>query len=151
MKKEYRTDDSNSFGSGAAGVGQPLFAFYLKAHKHPKYTLAQINNYPTATAGVMVIFELVYAFISDGPLNGRRWPVMLFSAVRRTVSHGLFPRTNLLLAPQPGLLDFPHGLEHSGMVALDLLHLYPTGSCPSSFEPHVSDLAHTPRRAIYWY
>jgi ACS family pantothenate transporter-like MFS transporter len=71
----------SSFGGGASGVGQPMFAFYLKQHKNPKYKLAQINNYPTSQAAVMVIAELTYAWIADGPLNGRRWPVMLFAAV----------------------------------------------------------------------
>ncbi|EXJ80605.1 hypothetical protein A1O3_06888 [Capronia epimyces CBS 606.96] len=68
------------FGGGAGAVGQPIFAFYLKAHKHPKYTIPQINNYPTITAAIQIVATLLYAYISDGPLNGRRWPVMLFSA-----------------------------------------------------------------------
>ncbi|KAI1625641.1 major facilitator superfamily domain-containing protein [Exophiala viscosa] len=73
------------FGGGAGGVGQPIFAFYLKAHKNPKYTVAQINDYPTTTSAVQVFATLLYAYISDGPLNGARWPVMLFSATLSTV------------------------------------------------------------------
>lgn len=67
-----------------------MFAFYLKASKHPKYTVAQINNYPTTTSAVQVFATLVYAYISDGPLKGARWPVMLFADVS-------FPRSHLAM------------------------------------------------------
>lgn len=70
-------------GAAAAGTAQPLFAIYLKSTK--KYTVAQINNYPTAISGVSVVSALVYAWVSDGPLKGRRWPVLIWAAV------GLFP------------------------------------------------------------
>ncbi|KAJ9615935.1 hypothetical protein H2204_014255 [Knufia peltigerae] len=73
------------FGGGAGGIGQPMFSFYLKASKHPKYTISQINTYPTTTAAVMVVAELLYSWVSDGPLNGRRWPVMVFAAVFQQV------------------------------------------------------------------
>ncbi|KIW21430.1 hypothetical protein PV08_02010 [Exophiala spinifera] len=73
------------FGGGAGGIGQPMFSFYLKASKHPKYTISQINNYPTATAAVMVVAELLYSWISDGPLNGKRWPVMVFASIFQQV------------------------------------------------------------------
>jgi MFS transporter, ACS family, pantothenate transporter len=68
-------------GAAAAGTAQPIFALYLKASTHPKYTIAQINNYPTTSSAVGIISTLVYAWISDGILDGRRWPVLVFAAV----------------------------------------------------------------------
>jgi ACS family pantothenate transporter-like MFS transporter len=73
-------------GAAAAGTAQPIFALYLKASTHPKYTIVQINNYPTASSAVGVVSTLAYAWISDGVLSGRRWPLLVFAAVslRRT-------------------------------------------------------------------
>lgn len=81
VKRKRNIDLHSSFGGGSGGVSQPIFAFYLKAHKNPKYTVAQVNNYPAVTAGVQVFATFLYGYISDGPLNGNRWPGMLFSAV----------------------------------------------------------------------
>jgi len=84
----------HSFGGGAGGIGQPMFSLYLKASKHPKYTVSQINTYPTTTAAVMVVAELLYSWISDGPLRGKRWPVMVFAAVCRVDHDQFHPVTN---------------------------------------------------------
>lgn len=34
---------------------------YLKASKNPKYTVSQINAYPTTTNAVQVVTTLIYA------------------------------------------------------------------------------------------
>lgn len=81
----------NNSGLNAA----PVFAQYLKASKSPKYTVAQINTYPTITSAVQVITTLIYAckfFVhrtnrreswystgtSDSVFKGRRWPPIIF-------------------------------------------------------------------------
>jgi len=65
------------FNNGAAGA-VPVFAQFLKSSKHPKYTIAQINTYPTGTNAVQIVSTLAYAWISDSVLNGRRWPPIVF-------------------------------------------------------------------------
>jgi ACS family pantothenate transporter-like MFS transporter len=65
------------FNNGGIGAA-PVFAQYLKASKHPKYTVKQINVYPTITNGVQVVSTLMYAWISDGVLKGARWPPIVF-------------------------------------------------------------------------
>jgi ACS family pantothenate transporter-like MFS transporter len=68
------------FNNGAAGAA-PVFAQFLKDSKHPKYTVSQINTYPTGTNAVQVVSTLIYAWFSDSVLNGRRWPPIVFGGV----------------------------------------------------------------------
>ncbi|PSS07163.1 hypothetical protein M430DRAFT_110690 [Amorphotheca resinae ATCC 22711] len=67
------------FNNGAAAA--PIFAQFLKDSKHPKYSVSQINAYPTGTSAVQVVSTLVYAWVSDAVLNGRRWPPIVFGAI----------------------------------------------------------------------
>lgn len=80
------------------------FVFWLKAHNKKGqpivYTVAQIvsdcfyplcqflgalsntilqNEYPTIGNAFTAVYSLMCVWISDGPLRGRRWPVILFS------------------------------------------------------------------------
>ena len=56
---------------------QSSFVFWLK--KQPKiYSLTQVNALPTLTNGVVAIFLLALGWLSDGPLKGRRWPIIIF-------------------------------------------------------------------------
>ncbi|KAF2022570.1 putative pantothenate transporter liz1 [Setomelanomma holmii] len=59
------------------------FVFWLKAHnkkgKPAVYTIAQINEYPTIGNAFTAVYSLTCVWISDGPLRGRRWPIILFS------------------------------------------------------------------------
>ncbi|KAM0747648.1 MFS general substrate transporter [Meredithblackwellia eburnea MCA 4105] len=56
---------------------QTSLIFWLK--KQPKiYSQTQVNALPTLTNGVVAIFLLFFGWVSDGPLRGRRWPVILF-------------------------------------------------------------------------
>ncbi|KAF2185108.1 MFS general substrate transporter [Zopfia rhizophila CBS 207.26] len=65
------------FNNGAAGA-TPVFAQFLKESKNPKYTLSQINTYPTATYGIQVVSTLIYAWTSDSVFCGARWPAIVF-------------------------------------------------------------------------
>lgn len=69
-----------SFNNGGAGAA-PVFAQWLKASTNPKYTVAQINAYPTTTSAVAVLSTLVYAWASDTVLRGERWPPMIFAGI----------------------------------------------------------------------
>ncbi|KIY02352.1 uncharacterized protein Z520_02490 [Fonsecaea multimorphosa CBS 102226] len=61
-----------TFNNAGSGVGQPTFAQYLKDSTHPKYTISQINTYPTTTYAVQVVSTLIYAWTSDSIFRGAR-------------------------------------------------------------------------------
>ncbi|KAE8321610.1 major facilitator superfamily domain-containing protein [Aspergillus sergii] len=69
-----------TFNNGAAG-SQPVFQQWLKDSTDPKYSVGQINAYPTTTAAVQVVTTLAYAWSSDTFLNGKRWPPIIFGAI----------------------------------------------------------------------
>ncbi|KIW12193.1 hypothetical protein PV08_09469 [Exophiala spinifera] len=81
------------------------FVFWLKAHNKkgqpPVYTVAQINEYPTIGNGFTAAYSLLAVWISDGPLRGRRWPIILFS---NTIAIVIF----VLLAVTPVMGPFQH-------------------------------------------
>ncbi|KAL0258621.1 hypothetical protein SLS55_006118 [Diplodia seriata] len=60
---------------------QPAFAQWLKASTDPKYSVGQINAYPTTTYAVAVVSTLIYAWSSDTYLKGSRWPPMIFAGI----------------------------------------------------------------------
>lgn len=65
------------FNNGGAGA-QPIFQQYLKESKNPKYSISQINTYPTITNAVQVVTTFIYAWTSDGVFRGARWPPIVF-------------------------------------------------------------------------
>ncbi|KAI9666076.1 MAG: hypothetical protein M1821_004011 [Bathelium mastoideum] len=69
-----------TFNNGAGGAA-PIFAQYLKDSKNPKYTVTQINTYPTTTYAVQIVTTLTYAWLSDSVLNGARWPPIVFGGI----------------------------------------------------------------------
>lgn len=75
-----RTNKRRFFNNGAAGAA-PVFAQFLKDSKHPKYSIAQINDYPTTTYAVQIVTTLLYAWTSDSILNGDRLPPIVFGGV----------------------------------------------------------------------
>ena len=76
------------FFNNAGAVGsQPLFAQYLKDSKDPKYTVTQINTYPTTTYAVQVISTLIYAWTSDTVFRGARWPPIIFGGVVNIITY----------------------------------------------------------------
>ncbi|KAJ5453526.1 uncharacterized protein N7458_004482 [Penicillium daleae] len=74
------------FNNGAAGA-QPVFQQFLKHSTNPKYSVGQINAYPTTTNAVQVVTTLAYAWSSDTFLNGRRWPPIIFGGVVNIISY----------------------------------------------------------------
>ncbi|PQE32823.1 Pantothenate transporter protein [Rutstroemia sp. NJR-2017a WRK4] len=60
---------------------------YLKSSKHPKYTVSQINTYPTGTSAVQVVTTLSYAWVSDAVLDGSRWPPIVFGGVMNIICY----------------------------------------------------------------
>ncbi|EXJ83621.1 hypothetical protein A1O1_07244 [Capronia coronata CBS 617.96] len=63
-----------TFNNAGSGITQPTFAQYLKASTDPKYTISQINTYPTTTYAVQIVSTLIYAWTSDSVFRGARWP-----------------------------------------------------------------------------
>lgn len=64
-----------------SGIHQPM-GFWLKSFDSipspvpgVTYTVSQINLLPLPAIGMFVVAALAYAWISDGPLRGRRWPL----------------------------------------------------------------------------
>jgi MFS transporter, ACS family, pantothenate transporter len=76
-----------TFNNAGSGVSQPTFAQYLKASKHPKYTVSQINTYPTTTYAVQIVSTLAYAWTSDSIFRGARWPPILFGGVVSIIAY----------------------------------------------------------------
>jgi ACS family pantothenate transporter-like MFS transporter len=74
------------FNNGGAG-SQPVFQQYLKHHKNPKYTITQINTYPTTTNAVQVVTTLLYAWTSDSILKGARWPPIVFGGCMNIICY----------------------------------------------------------------
>ena len=81
--------DSHRFFNNGGAAAAPVFAQFLKDSKHPKYSIAQINDYPTTTYAVQIITTLAYAWISDSILNGDRLPPIVFGGVYFTVKSSI--------------------------------------------------------------
>ena len=103
-----------------------MFAQYLKASKHPKYSIAQINDYPTTTYAVQIVTTLAYAWASDSVLNGDRLAPIVFGGVSvgpRLIGWKSLLRTDLdFLDHQHHLLRISRGLGHPGGLAMDVLY-----------------------------
>ncbi|KAF2421055.1 putative MFS transporter Liz1/Seo1 [Tothia fuscella] len=93
-----------TFNNGGMG-SQPVFQQYLKSHKNPKYTITQINTYPTITSAVQVITTLIYAWTSDSIFKGRRWPAILFGA-----------SVNIFCSASLAVWDIPEGLRWAAYI-----------------------------------
>lgn len=111
----------NNGGSGAA----PVFAQFLKDSKHPKYTIAQINDYPTTTYAVQIITTLLYAWTSDSVLNGDRLPPIVFGGV--CLPAEMSPRLVVQrlisdLGCKHRLLYLSRSVGNSRRLAMDVLH-----------------------------
>ncbi|MCJ1458162.1 hypothetical protein MMC28_008533 [Mycoblastus sanguinarius] len=78
------------FNNGNDGAA-PVFAQFLKDSKHPKYSIAQINDYPTTTYAVQIVTTLSYAWISDSILSGDRLPPIVFGGVQSLPQANPYP------------------------------------------------------------
>ncbi|KAH8903564.1 MFS general substrate transporter [Coniochaeta sp. PMI_546] len=65
----------------SGSMGTPVFPQYLKLHVNPKYTVQQINLYPSGLFAIQAVSAVVYAWISDTVLKGSRWTILFFGAV----------------------------------------------------------------------
>ncbi|KAF2084657.1 putative MFS transporter Liz1/Seo1 [Saccharata proteae CBS 121410] len=74
------------FNNGSAS-GQPIFAQWLKDSTTHKYSVGQINAYPTTTYAVAVLSTLIYAWSSDTFLKGARWPPMIFAGTFNVITY----------------------------------------------------------------
>ncbi len=61
-------------------MGTPVFPQYLKLHVNPKYTVKQINLYPSGLFAIQAVSAIMYAWISDTVLKGSRWTILFFGA-----------------------------------------------------------------------
>ena len=75
-----RPDSCSFYSNGIVGAA-PVFAQYLQESKHPKYSIAQINDYPTTPSAVQIVTTLAYAWASDSVLNGDRLAPIVFGGV----------------------------------------------------------------------
>ncbi|RJE27025.1 transporter [Aspergillus sclerotialis] len=82
------------FNNAAEGT-QPLFQQYLKQSTSPKYSVSQINAYPTTTNAVQVVTTLIYAWTSDSILGGRRWPPILFGGIVNIICYSSIAAWNI--------------------------------------------------------
>ncbi|EXJ62032.1 hypothetical protein A1O7_02465 [Cladophialophora yegresii CBS 114405] len=76
-----------TFNNAGSGVTQPTFAQYLKDSVNPKYTVGQINTYPTTTYAVQIVSTLAYAWTSDSVFRGARWPPIVFGGVVSIIAY----------------------------------------------------------------
>ncbi|KAG7287768.1 hypothetical protein NEMBOFW57_007283 [Staphylotrichum longicolle] len=72
------------FISGTSGT--PIFPQFLKYHTNPKFTVQQINLYPSGLFAIQAVSAVIYAWISDTFLKGRRWPILLFGATLNLIT-----------------------------------------------------------------
>ncbi|KIW09916.1 hypothetical protein PV08_11692 [Exophiala spinifera] len=70
------------------GLPQPAMGYWLKSFNHKPYpvpgthfTIPQINYLPNVTTGIFIGMALVWGWLSDGLLRGRRWPFIYVGAV----------------------------------------------------------------------
>lgn len=66
--------ETESFSSNS------LLSLYMKNHPTIKYTVAQLNDYPTGVPAVGIVSTLFWATLTDF-LNGKRWLVGYFIAI----------------------------------------------------------------------
>jgi len=72
-------------------MGYWLKSFNKKPYPVPgvTFTVPQINNLPLPTTGIFIAMGFVWAWLSDGPFRGSRWPFIYLGAVT-TVSSESF-------------------------------------------------------------
>ncbi|KAI1739785.1 major facilitator superfamily domain-containing protein [Xylaria scruposa] len=74
--------ETESFGSNG------LLALYMKSHPVHKYTVPQLNNYPTGVPAAGIVSTLFWATLTDF-LNGKRYLVGYFIGVTGVVTSAL--------------------------------------------------------------
>ncbi|EED22606.1 pantothenate transporter, putative [Talaromyces stipitatus ATCC 10500] len=96
------------------GGPQPAMGYWLKSfNKEPPpvpgthYSVSQINNLPNVTTGIFIVMALIWAWLSDGPFRGARWPFVYAGAVITII--GLDQLIFSILLRQMPLYENIHG------------------------------------------
>ncbi|KAL1859492.1 hypothetical protein Daus18300_009637 [Diaporthe australafricana] len=74
--------ETESFSSNS------LLALYMKSHPTNKYTVAQLNNYPTGVPAIGILSTLFWATLTDF-LNGKRYLVGYFIGITGIVTSAM--------------------------------------------------------------
>ncbi|KAH8659763.1 allantoate permease [Xylariales sp. PMI_506] len=72
---------NNAFPLAAMGYWLKSFNATPAPVPGVSFTVAQINDLPLPTTGVLVVMGLIWAWLSDGPCRGSRWPFIQIGAV----------------------------------------------------------------------
>ncbi|KAM0424849.1 hypothetical protein ACHAPT_009905 [Fusarium lateritium] len=76
------------------GYPQLAMGYWLKSFntepapvpgKH--FSVPQINNLPLPTTGIFIVMALLWGWLSDGPMNGRRYPFIYLGAIITIAFH----------------------------------------------------------------
>jgi ACS family pantothenate transporter-like MFS transporter len=68
-------------------VTQPLNYFSVWLKSLNRFSVYQINLFPTAAQGTGLVFTLLYGWLADG-LN-KRWQILVVPAVRNECAHSM--------------------------------------------------------------
>lgn len=74
--------ETESFSTNA------LLSLYMKSHPTNKYTVTQLNNYPTGVPAVGIVSTVLWATLTDF-LNGKRYLVGFFIAITGVVTSAM--------------------------------------------------------------
>ncbi|CDZ97527.1 Permease of the major facilitator superfamily [Phaffia rhodozyma] len=84
-------------------IAQTPMGYWLKSFNNTTnppvpgrtYSVSQINLLPLPGTAIFVVLACFYAWTSDGPLGGRRWPWMLFGSVVNIIVNTVLVSTPL--------------------------------------------------------
>ncbi|OCF32318.1 pantothenate transporter [Kwoniella heveanensis BCC8398] len=85
------------------GGGQSAMGYWLKSFNDPvnppvpgkTYSVEDINQLPLPTKGIFIISAIAYAWLSDGPFHGRRWPFIYLNGAIAVVIGIIFVKLDL--------------------------------------------------------
>nr|XP_019013959.1 pantothenate transporter [Kwoniella pini CBS 10737]OCF52740.1 pantothenate transporter [Kwoniella pini CBS 10737] len=84
------------------GGGQQAMGYWLKSfNANPAlvpgvhFSVPEINQLPLITRAIFIISAIAYAWLSDGPFKGRRWPFIYVNAVCSLIFAGVLLKIDL--------------------------------------------------------
>lgn len=77
------------FWNNGSSAGQSVMGFWLKSFNKKvnppvpgvEFSVSDINQLPLVTTGIFIGMALTWAWLSDGPFRGARWPFIYAGAV----------------------------------------------------------------------
>lgn len=72
-----------TFNNGCGIGSSSTMALWLKSLK---YSVSDVNVYPTGMYAITIVTTLIYAWSSDGFLKGRRWPPIIFAGIMNIIA-----------------------------------------------------------------